>query len=165
MYRTIDVDFCAGTANVNANNAENGFISKYVVSPSIVSISGPSIVCTSGASLVVTNAPGGSFSWSVTPSNLTSPSSGNGPAANIQALKGVRGQATITFNMTGTDDCGIPLPSSSSKSFWVGPPNGGISGPSVVYPQQNYFYEAATPTSVDGGLRTSGRFMVVYLME
>ncbi len=152
MYRTIDVDFCSPTVNVVADNAENGFVAKYLISPSSPVLTSPSIVCVSGGSFVVSNlGSGATATWSVSPANFFVTSSGSGSTATLVAKPGFSGTATITFYFTGVDGCGIPLPSSINKSFWTGPPIGGISGPSVVYPQQNYFYSNETPTSIDGG--------------
>ncbi len=151
-YRTIDVDFCQGVANVAADNAQNSFIAQYsLLSSSSVSISGSGIVCTSGTPHTV-NAYGGTITWSVSPSSLVVSASGSGSTANLQAKPGVKGQATLTFTFNGAvDDCGMPVSGSINKPLWIGLPNGGIAGPDVVYPQQNYFYENATPSSIDGG--------------
>jgi len=152
LYRTIDADFCAGTSNVSADNAENGYIAKYLITQSNPVLTNPTIVCTSGASFVVSNlGAGATATWSVSPSNLFVTSSGTGSTAFLQAKPGFSGSATITFTLNGIDGCGIPLPSTISRTFWTGPPLGGISGPSVVYPQQNYFYANGTPTNLDGG--------------
>lgn len=36
-YRTIDSDFCGGTANIAAENADNGYIAKYLIDPFFLS--------------------------------------------------------------------------------------------------------------------------------
>jgi hypothetical protein len=119
--RTIDVDFCGGVANVAADNAQNGFIAQYAIltSPS-VSITGADFVCTQQGSQSV-NAFGGTITWSVVPANLVVTSSGSGATANLQAVQGVEGQATLTFTFNGAvDECGMPITGSLPKTVWVG---------------------------------------------
>ncbi|UYN85245.1 MAG: S8 family peptidase [Cyclobacteriaceae bacterium] len=115
-------------------------------------VSGPAVVCTSGAQFTLNNVPPGlNVTWSVSPAYLTTSSSGTGTTAYLQAYSGVKGQATLTYQISGggTSECGFSLPYTRTKSLWIGLPNGGISGPSSVYPGQNYFYYSATPPHVD----------------
>jgi len=151
-FRIINADFCGGTANVNANNASNGYIAKYLITNSAVDLTGATIICTSGANVSLTSiSAGATVTWNVVPANLFVTSSGTGAIASLQAQPGVKGNATITFTLSGVDNCGLPLPSNLVRTLWVGVPNGGIQGPSDVYPNQNYFYSNSTSPNIDGG--------------
>ncbi len=150
---SIDIDFCGGVANVSVDNTTNAFLAQYsLLTSHNALIVTDGVVCTTGTPVTVSNAVGGNVTWSVSPTHLLVNNTGTGTTANLQANSGVKGQATITFTFNGTvDECGIPLPATLNRTLWIGPPNGGIAGPDVVYPQQNYFYENATPSTIDGG--------------
>lgn len=112
----------------------------------IPSISGPELLCTSGT-YTLTNAPSTTITWSVSPSNLVSPSSGTGATANISKVS--IGNAVITF----TVGCGSPT--DFTYSFHTGPYGSGdyeISGPSSA-PCESYAYytipELAGVTSIN----------------
>lgn len=127
--RTIDADFCSGTANIVADNASNGYIAKYQLDPvsSSASISGPSVVCASEATFTLTNVPPSSaISWSFSPPNLFINSTGTGPTANLAASASASGSATITFYITNS--CGISL-TPVSLNFWIGEPSISYSPP------------------------------------
>jgi hypothetical protein len=100
--------------------------------PPSISISGPSLLCTNGT-FTLNNAPGGVITWSVTPSNLVTPSTGTGAIANLTKVS--NGNATITY----TSGCGT-LP---SFSFHTGPYSSSdypISGPSSASCNQYVYY-------------------------
>ncbi|WP_157972284.1 hypothetical protein, partial [Pleomorphovibrio marinus] len=82
-------------------------------------ISGPDYLCSS-TSFILQNPPqGASVSWTATPANLFSSSSGSGTTANLSpASVHNRGFGTITFHVE--TDCGeVEIP----KTVWVGTPS------------------------------------------
>jgi lysyl endopeptidase len=106
----------------------------------IYSISGPALVCTNGTFTL--NNPPGPVMWSVTPSNLVTPSNGSGVVANI--TKNSNGNATITFNL------GCPN-GNPSFSFHTGPYSSSdypITGPSSASCNSYVYYSIPTLAGV-----------------
>jgi hypothetical protein len=122
--RTIDVDFCGGTVYVSAENAFNGFIAQYAMPPLPTSpnttIFGPPVVCMAGGGYTLFNPPAGTtVSWTASPSNFFTTSSGPGVIASLYPTTSALGAATITFTMVG--ECGLAY-SPMIKNIWVGTP-------------------------------------------
>jgi subtilisin family serine protease len=150
----------AGRSNGTWNNEVGyGLVDAFAAAQAAQNIiSGPAIVCTNGAQFTLNNLPPGiNATWSVSPANLTTSSSGTGLTAYLQGQPGQKGQVTLTYNISGagTFGCGFSLPYTRTRTLWIGRPSGGISGPSTVYPGQNYFYYNATPPHVDGNFGCS----------
>jgi hypothetical protein len=106
----------------------------------IYSITGPSLVCTNGTFTL--NNPPGVVTWSVTPSNLVTPSSDTGAVANITKIS--NGNATITFNL----GCANGNP---SFTFHTGPYSSSdypITGPSSASCNSYVYYSIPTLTGV-----------------
>lgn len=85
-----------------------------------LSISGPSFICTnSGLSSLNNLRQGIAVTWTATPSNLFSISSGTGINANlVAASSSVSGSGTLTYTISNS--CGTPT--QISKPVWVGTP-------------------------------------------
>ena len=83
-------------------------------------VSGPTVVCTSNATFSVPYiAPGIPVTWSVTPTNLFTTSSGTGSTAILNAASSTSfGNAQITFTILNA--CGTPI--TLHDDFWVGKP-------------------------------------------
>lgn len=95
-------------------------------------ISGPDAICYSGSAVTVSNLPFGStVTWTTSPSNILTPSSGTGTTANISAVNHfISEEGTVTFQIDGICD-----QNSISQDFTVGHPSpiiGPFSGPSTV---------------------------------
>jgi hypothetical protein len=119
---TIDIDYCTPSINLNATNANNGYVAKYLIESTLSTaiISGPTTVCTTGGTYTLTNVPAGaSVSWVASPANLFVSSFGSGTTAIIQANSGVLGSANLTFTINST--CGLQY-TPVSIEFWVGNP-------------------------------------------
>lgn len=101
----------------------------------IPSVSGPAIFCTTGT-YTLNNAPGGAtVSWSVSPSNAVTPSSGTGSVANLTFNS--NSDATITFQV------GCATAATFSTNFHVGDyssSNYPVSGPSNAGCFQTVYY-------------------------
>lgn len=85
------------------------------------SISGSNLICTTGSQFTLDNPPSGlPITWSVTPSNLFSASSGSGSTATLTASStSSQGSATLTYSIA--NGCGS-LPITVNKAIWVGKP-------------------------------------------
>lgn len=97
----------------------------------IYSIAGPSLVCTNGTFTL--NNPPGTVTWSVTPSNLVSPSNGTGAIANVTKIS--NGNAVISFNLgcaNGNPSFGFHTGPYSSSDYPITGP-GSASCNSYVY--------------------------------
>jgi hypothetical protein len=97
-------------------------------------------VCTNGTFTL--NNPPGVVTWSVTPSNLVTPSSDTGAVANITKIS--NGNATITFNL----GCANGNP---SFTFHTGPYSSSdypITGPSSASCNSYVYYSIPTLTGV-----------------
>lgn len=86
------------------------------------SITGSSLICTTGSQFTLSNPPVGlPVTWSATPSNLFSVSSGSGTSATLTASStSSHGSATLTYFIE--NGCGS-LPIMVSKILWVGIPS------------------------------------------
>lgn len=108
----------------------------------ISSLTGPSLICTSGT-FTLNNAPATTISWSVSPSNLVSPSSGTGATANVSLVS--NGNSTITFSV----GCGNPA--TFAMDFHTGPYSSSdypISGPSSASCNNDVYYSIPTLAGV-----------------
>lgn len=106
----------------------------------IYSVTGQNLVCTNGTFTL--NNPPGTVTWSVTPSNLVTPSSGTGAVANV--TKNSNGNATITFNL----GCANGNP---SFNFHTGPYSSSdypITGPSSASCNSYVYYSIPTLSGV-----------------
>lgn len=105
------------------------------------SISPPYFLCYNAPQNVVLNGtfpPGASITWSVSPAAYFSNSSGTGKTATLNIVNSsYAGPVQIGYQVLG-----LCQPLSISTNIWVGPPAGQINGPTEVYPDQVYMYEA-----------------------
>lgn len=85
-----------------------------------LSITGPSFICTNSSSNTLSNLGQGiAATWTASPSNLFSISSGTGINANlVAASSSVSGSGTLTYTISNS--CGTPT--QISKPVWVGTP-------------------------------------------
>jgi hypothetical protein len=85
-----------------------------------LSITGPSFICTNSSSNTLSNLGQGiAVTWTASPSNLFSISSGTGINANlVAASSSVSGSGTLTYTISNS--CGTPT--QISKPVWVGTP-------------------------------------------
>lgn len=106
-----------------------------------VSISPPYFLCYNAPQNVVLNGsfpPGATITWSVSPAAYFSNSSGTGKTATLNIVNSsYAGPVQIGYQVLG-----LCQPLSISTNIWVGPPAGQINGPTEVYPDQVYVYEA-----------------------
>ncbi|MBX2967131.1 MAG: T9SS type A sorting domain-containing protein [Cyclobacteriaceae bacterium] len=106
---------CA-SQNTQTNTAYVGINFSTALSPDFT-ISGPLLVCSSGNLFSLANvAPSASITWTATPSNLFTVSSGNGANATLTAANNANGQGTLTFTINS--NCGNQL--QIQRSVWVG---------------------------------------------
>lgn len=105
------------------------------------SISPPYFLCYNAPQNVVLNGtfpPGATITWSVSPAAYFSNSSGTGKTATLNIINSsYAGPVEIGYQVLG-----LCQPLSISTNIWVGPPAGQINGPTEVYPDQVYVYEA-----------------------
>lgn len=112
-------------------------------------ISGPNAICFSGSTYTLSNIPPtASVTWTASPSNLITPSSGTGTTANISAVNHNPSQGSITFQINGICD-----QSSKSQNLTIGHPSeisGSLSGPSTVSISQVAWYSVPSQSQADG---------------
>jgi len=113
-----------------------------------LSVSGDFLLCTSNKEYTLNDDPDGTITWSVSPSNKTTPSSGSGNPAIIKASSGsVYGYCYITYNLT---TCGNASYQITSDSFWVGKFHTTVvTGQAAVCPDELYTYTAHPPGGHD----------------
>ncbi|MCK4345730.1 MAG: hypothetical protein KAX05_10635 [Bacteroidales bacterium] len=109
-----------------------------------LSTSGDFLLCTTNKEYTLNDDPDGTITWSVTPSNRTTPSSDSGNPAVIKASSGtVFGYCYITYNLT---TCGNASYQIISDSFWVGKFHTTVvTGQAAVCPDELYTYTAQVP--------------------
>jgi hypothetical protein len=106
---------CAGQ-NIQTNLASANINVSTAVSPDFT-ISGPELVCSSGSQFLLSNvAPTASITWTATPSNLFTVSSGSGANATLTAANNANGQGTLTFTINS--NCGNQL--QVQRTVWIG---------------------------------------------
>lgn len=120
-------------------NDDIGGIQSLYGTPGVNGVTGPNLVCTN-ATFTLNNSPANT-SWSVSPSNLVTPSSGNGATANVTKVS--NGNAIITY----TNGCSTL----SSLSFHTGPYSSSdypITGPGSASCNSNVYYSIPTLSGV-----------------
>jgi len=123
-----------GYGRVNASSALQATLQT-------ITVSGPTLVCTN-STFTLNNPPPGAVTWSVTPSNLVSPSNGTGAVANVTKIS--NGNAVITFSMGCANV-------NRSLSFHTGPYSSSdyqISGPSSSLCKSNVYYSIPSLSGV-----------------
>ncbi|HRJ31332.1 MAG TPA: SBBP repeat-containing protein [Cyclobacteriaceae bacterium] len=115
-----DFNSC-GTSSTFSATTLDGFFVGYNASNSPLQITGPSVVCKPSdgtTTYTIVNAPQGtSVSWSTSPGNVLSPSTGTGNSfVTTPVNPSVSGFVTITATVAGV--CG----SSVTRTVWVGNP-------------------------------------------
>jgi hypothetical protein len=136
QYGRFDLSWAGGGTNdTRLSNwlTTNPFVAQ-VSTMAIPSISGPELLCTSGT-YTLNNAPSTNVTWSVSPSDYVTPSSGTGTTANISKV--ISGDVTITFSV------GWGNPTDFSYTFHTGTYSSSdyeVSGPSSASCDSYVYY-------------------------